>query len=128
MAGRQPYKITKQDYGYAARYLIKAMERGDISKTEGYIAFKHARNADLLQKWCDDYLPSEVFGKMKSAIRASRKRSRDYRTSNRKVGIDLDHLAHVHLSSLADDLSMSLSDTVLHLENVYWMAKKAGVI
>jgi macrodomain Ter protein organizer (MatP/YcbG family) len=68
-----------------------------------------------------------VFEKLKRAVRASRKRSRDYRTTQRKVGIDLDHAAHLHLPSLADELGMSLSDTVLLLEDSYWKAQKAGI-
>lgn len=128
MAGRPSYKITQQDYSYAWRYIDRAMQEGDISSVTGYMAFRNAHDAELLQTWCDDYLPKDVFEKMKRAIRASRKRSRDYRTTQRKVGIDLDHAAHLHLSSLANELGMSLSDTILHLEEAYWKAQKAGLL
>ncbi len=125
---RPKYTITKQDYYYASRYLIRAMDRGDVSSATGYDSFRTVTDAETLQAWCDNYLPQEVFVKMQRAIRAARKRSRDYRSMKRKVGIDLDRVAHIRLSALADDMNMSLSDAIIFLEDKYWDAKKAGYL
>ncbi len=125
MAGRPSYKITQQDYRYAARYLIRASVRGEIRISDGY---HDTHDAASLQAWCENHLPEKIYEKMKLAIRAARKRDRDDRTLQRKVGVDLDRAAHIHLSSLAKELELSLSDTVLLLVETYRLAKKAGAV
>jgi macrodomain Ter protein organizer (MatP/YcbG family) len=124
MAGRPPYQITRKDFSYARRYIERAMQRGDISNVSGYRKFCNAETPEKLQAWCDDYLSEEVFEKLKRAVRASRKRSRDFKTTQRKVTITLDHAAHLRLSMAAEELGMTLSDTILELEDSYWHAKK----
>ncbi|MCG7952665.1 MAG: hypothetical protein N0E56_15815 [Candidatus Thiodiazotropha endolucinida] len=128
MAGRPRYRITKMDFAAAKSYIRNAMTRGDISSVDGYIAFRNAETPEELQAWCDDYLKDKVFEKLKRAVFAARRRSRDYKSTRQKVGVDLDYYAHLHLSELAKELDMSLSDTVLMLEDVYWKAKGAGIV
>ena len=70
----------------------------------------------------------EAYKKMKNALLAARKRSRDYRHAKKKVGVDLTHLAHLHLASLAEELGKTLSETILILEEAYWKAKDAGLL
>jgi macrodomain Ter protein organizer (MatP/YcbG family) len=124
---RPAFKITRKDYTSARRYIMNAMDRGDLSNSRAYYAFRNAENAEQLQKWCDENMPSDVFDKMKRAIRAARKRSRDYKTTACKVGVDLDHTAHVLLSRVADELGVTLSDAILILEETYWKAKDRGL-
>jgi len=128
MAGRPAYRITRNDFAAARRYIENAMERGDISKAGGYMAFRRAGTPELLQTWCDDYLQADTFRKLKGAVLAARKRSRDYNTPRTKVSVDLDHYAHLRLASLAEELGKTLSDTVVLLEEVYWKARDAGVL
>jgi macrodomain Ter protein organizer (MatP/YcbG family) len=103
------------------------MQRGDISSVSGYRKFCNAETTDKLQTWCNDYLSDEVFEKLKRAVRASRKRSRDFRSTQRKVTVTLDHAAHLRLSIAAEELGMTFSDTILELEDTYWKAKDAGL-
>ena len=128
MAGRPPYTITQKDYASAQRYIMNAMTRGDISGVDGYMAFRQADTPDLLQAWCDDYLPAHSFEKLKRAVMAARKRSRDYKNKRSKVGVDLDFHAHLCLSSLADELDKTLSETILIMEEAYWKANDAGLL
>jgi macrodomain Ter protein organizer (MatP/YcbG family) len=103
------------------------MDRGDISSVNGYQLFRNAETADKLQAWCDNYLPEDDFERLKSAVRAARKRSRDYKTTARKVNLTLDHAAHLRLSMTAEELGMTLSEAILELEDMYWKAKDAGL-
>ena len=126
--GRPKYQITRQDFAAARRWIVNARERDEISNVHGYMDFRQATTPELLQTWCDEYLPEEALKKMKNALLAARKRSRDYRHAKKKVGVDLDHLAHLHLSSLAEELGKTLSETILILEEAYWKAKDAGLL
>ncbi len=126
MAGRTPYTLTPADYANARRYLDNAMQRGALSTSEGYIAYRQAYNAEALQAWCDDYLPAATWPKLKNALLAARKRSRDYGKVTQKRGIDLDHLAHLRLTALADETGQTLSETILMLEETYWRARDKG--
>ena len=128
MAGRHPYKITQKDFSAARRYIENAMLREEISKADDYMGFHNAHTPELLQTWCDNYLPANIFTKLKRAVLAARKRSRDYKTTRTKVGIDLEHLAHLRLSSLAKEIDKSLSETILLLEETYWLAKDNNLI
>jgi len=42
--------------------------------------------------------------------------------------VDLDFHAHLRLSSLADELHKTLSETILIMEKAYWKAKDAGLL
>jgi macrodomain Ter protein organizer (MatP/YcbG family) len=124
MSGRPPYQITQSDYFYARRYIDRAMQRGDISSVDGYRKFRNAETPEKLQGWCDDYLSDDVFEKLKRAVRAARKRSRDYRATSRKVNITLDHGAYIRLSMMAENLGMTLSNAVIELEEFYYTKHK----
>ena len=126
--GRPKYQITRQDHAAAWRWIANAMDREEISNVHGYMDFRRATTPELLQAWCDEYLSPEDVKKMKNAILAARKRSRDYKNKRVKYGVDLDHLAHLHLSSLAEELGKTLSETILILEEAYWKAKDAGLL
>ncbi len=126
--GRPKYQITQQDHGAAWRWISNAMERGDISSVDGYMEFRKATTPALLQTWCDDYLSQEAFKRMKNALLAARKRSRDYKHSKKKVGVDLDHLAHLRLSMLAEELDKTLSETILIMDEAYRKAEDAGLL
>ena len=57
---RPRYQITQQDYAAAWRWISNAMDRDDISNVDGYMEFRQAGTPELLQAWCDDYLPEEA--------------------------------------------------------------------
>ncbi len=116
---RPPYKITERDFSIARNYITSSMSRGDISNVDGYNDFRRANTPELLQLWCDDYLPEGIFRKLKQAVRAARKRSRDYKTPGQKTSIDIDKAAHIHLTSVAEELKLSLSQTILKLIEYY---------
>lgn len=128
MVGRKPYVITPADYSLARRYLDRVMQRGEISTADGYMANRQAHTADALQAWCDDYLPRAVWLRLKNAVLATRKRTRDYKTVRQKKRGDLDHLAYLRLTSLAEERKLTLSETVLLLEDAYYRALDAGVL
>ena len=126
--GRPKYQITRQDFAAARRWIVNARERDEISNVAGYMDFRQATTPELLQAWCDEYLSPEDVKRMKNAILAARKRSRDYKPSKKKVGVDLDHLAHLRLSMLAEELGKTLSETILILEEGYTRARDAGLL
>lgn len=128
MAGRKPYTITATDLSNARRYIDNAMRRGDISTAGGYSAYQRADTAEALQSWCDDYLPPTLWPKLKNAVLAARKRTRDYESTRQKRRVDLDHIAYVRLSALAHERNLTLSETVLLLEDAYYRALDAGVL
>ncbi len=123
---RPPYQITKTDYAAALRYIQNGIQRGEISGVDGYRVLRRADTPEKLQRWCDDYLPTEIFKKLKGAVVAARKRARDYKTPKSKKGIDLDYQAYLSLVRVAEDLGVSFSDAVICLEEVYWRAKEEG--
>ena len=110
----------------ARRWIVNARERDEISNVDGYMDFRQAATPELLQAWCDEYLPEEALKKMKNALLAARKRSRDYKNKRVKYGVDLDHLAHLRLSSLAEELGKTLSETILILEEAYLESQGCG--
>lgn len=126
--GRPKYQITRQDFASARRWITNAMERDEISNVDGYMDLRQAHSPELLQAWCDFYLPQEAYKKMKNALLAARKRSRDYRHSKKKVGVDLTHLAHLRLSMLAEELGKTLSETILIMDEAYQRAEDAGLL
>lgn len=128
MAGRKPYTITQSDYANARRYLDNAMKRGDLGTADGYMAYRQAYTAERLQAWCDDHLPAATWPKLKNALLAARKRSRDYGKVTQKTGIALDHLAHLRLTALAEETGKTLSETILMLEETYWRARDNGLL
>ena len=126
--GRPKYQITRQDFAAARRWIVNARERDEISNVHGYMDFRQASTPELLQAWCDEYLPEEALKKMKNALLAARKRSRDYRHSKKKVGVDLTHLAHLRLSMLAEELDKTLSETILIMDEAYLRSEEAGLL
>jgi len=125
---RPAYKITANDFANARRYIENAMARDDISNVDGYMAFRHAHTPELLQSWCDNYLPDTVFKKLKNAILAARKRNKDTKIKQPKVGIDLSHEAYHSLSFISNELGCPLSETILEMEKAYWLAKDNGLL
>jgi len=128
MVGRPKYQITQPDFFIARRYIENGMLRGYIRSVDGYLVFQRASTPEALQTWCDDYLSDETFKKLKRAVIVARKRSRDYKTVRAKIKVDLDHHAHLRLSSLGKELNKNHSDTVLIMEEAYWKAKDAGLV
>ncbi len=126
--GRPTYTITDADYAAARLYIENAMSRQDISTSFGYMEYRGATTAVSLQSWCDDYLNADMFKKLKAAVLAARKRARDYKSYKAKKGVDLDHLAHLRLSALANELGLSLSDTILVMNKAYDLAKDNGLM
>jgi macrodomain Ter protein organizer (MatP/YcbG family) len=127
--GRPAYKINERDFTRAKQYILNAIDHGELNGAVGYMALRQAATPELLQTWCDDYLPQEIWVRLKQAVRQARKRGRDYQTPYRKVSVDLDHTAHTHLSMLAADLGdKTLSETILIMEEGYLRAVERGLI
>ena len=126
---RPVYKITKDDYLAAYNYIAGAMNRGEISNSEGYTRFQNADTAEKLQAWCDDYLvmKPKLWKKLKNNILAARKRAKDYNTRQQKKRVDLDWNAWLSLSSLAEEEGRTLSEMILAFEDVYVKAKAKGI-
>lgn len=45
-----------------------------------------------------------------------------------KKGIDLNHLAHMRLTALAEETDKTLSETILMLEETYLLARDNGLL
>lgn len=126
--GRPAYKLTKRDASIARQYIERAMERGDVSRSEGYNAFRRAADAEALQAWCDDYLPRDVWTRLLGNIRQQRKRSRDY-GKHKITRVDLTRAAWIHLSAVAREMgNVTLSEAILRMEAGYYKAKDAKLI
>lgn len=121
--GRPAYQITRTDFADARQYILNAMNRDEISNSDGWAALRQSDTPELLQRWCDDYLSPEIFKKLKNAVLAARKRSK-----KPKIGVDLTHTAHLRLSSLSSELGLTLSEAIITLEETYWLAVDAGLV
>jgi hypothetical protein len=65
--------------------------------------------------------------RLKRAILAAWKRSRDYHTRNRKKNVDLDWLAWQRLSSVAKEEGRTLSEMIVVMEDAYHRANAKGI-
>ena len=125
--GRPAYKIKKSDFWTAYHYIKNAMNREDISRVDGYTAFRSADTPELLQAWCDDYMNSEQWKNLKNSIWVSRKRAKDYKTSKQKKQVDLDLYAWQRLKDRAEENDLSLSEMILKMDEVMNRAGDAGI-
>ncbi len=125
--GRPAYKITESDFSAAVRYIERARERGEVSTSDGYGKWLRASTAELLQEWCDEYLPKPVWNRMVNAMRQERFRNNPHRPRRH---IDLTQSAWLRLTTLVEEElgGVSLSDAILRLEEVYYLAKDAGLL
>lgn len=93
--------------------LSRAAPGIDSRETENFTIHKNGgravlHNPELLQAWCDDYVERGCACGAKAIPRLQHPRI--------KVSIDLNHRAHMRLSSLAEALGITLSDTVVLLK------------
>lgn len=123
---RPKYKITASDLPFAHAYLSRAVE------DNAYIVRGNARShqfrqyleridleddpefdADILNRWCEQYLTTTQWQRMKVSIRKMR-----YQTANKDITITLKPKAHAVLQHLVNTgKADSLSNAIIWLNS-----------
>ena len=113
---RERYTITREDWGFAERYLSRKLQDGywfseDVSEeTKAERADKKAkRDPVTLNKWCEEWLSSEHWTQLKNAIRAARRRKADL-TREAPKHVTLSRRAWSMLHDLAERDGITLSE------------------
>ena len=115
---RQRYSITEQDYPAVLRYvqyklrnLLEWPSDDNTEQNKSINAFKHCRDPVTLNSWCEKWLSGDQWRQLKTAARASRKRSRNTRRDKPK-NITLTNNAWRMLSALAKRDRVTLSEFI----------------
>ena len=115
---RGKYIISKDDYPFAKRWVQKLitdiLRAGRLSVKETIQAENEfddiGRSAKKLNAWCEQYLDSGHWKKMKNSVRAARKRRLDkISTTGGKKSLDIDIDAWTKLSTIAEAESLTYS-------------------
>lgn len=121
---RPKYKITASDLPFVHAYLLRALEDSHYIEQGNSVTYQFRQflnridldddvehDAEILNRWCEKYLSTNQWNRLKVSIRKMR-----YRQSNKDVTITLKPEAHAVLQRLIDDgKASSLSDAVLWL-------------
>ena len=111
---KQRYVITEQDYPAVLRY-VQYKLRNNLSWPSDDLLerneFKKCRDPVTLNSWCEKWLSGEQWQQLKTAARASRKRSRNTRRDKPK-NITLTNNAWRMLSALAKRDRVTLSEFI----------------
>jgi macrodomain Ter protein organizer (MatP/YcbG family) len=121
---RAKYRITEADYQHASFYLSNKLRNyrlefdGEVNLSELEDEFYEAlttkgaeQQVDSLNLWAEEYLSSEEWQKLKSAIRKRRQRRENY-CGEKTVTISAK--AHKILSQLAERDKVTYSDVLEH--------------
>ena len=122
---RPKYKITASDLPFVHAYLLRALEDSHYIIQGNSVAYQFRQflnridldddlehDAEILNRWCEKYLTTHQWNRLKVTIRKMR-----YRQSNKVVTITLKPEAHKILQTLIDQgKAKSLSDAVLWLD------------
>lgn len=121
---RPKYKITASDLPFVHAYLLRALEDSHYIMQGNSVAYQFRQfldridldddlehDAEILNRWCEKYLTTKQWSRLKVTIRKMR-----YRQSNTDVTITLKPEAHQKLQELIDKgYAKTLSDAVLWL-------------
>ena len=111
---KQRYVITEQDYPAVLRY-VQYKLRNNLSWPSDDLLerneFKKCRDPVTLNVWCEKWLSGDQWQQLKTAARASRKRSRNTRRDKPK-NITLTNNAWRMLSALAKRDEVTLSEFI----------------
>lgn len=124
---RPKYRITASDLPFAHAYLLRALEDSHYIEKGNSVAYQFRlfldridldddleHDAEILNRWCEKYLTTKQWSRLKVTIRKMR-----YRQSNTDVTITLKPKAHQKLQEIIDNgHAKSLSDAVL------WLSKQ----
>ncbi|WP_250658117.1 hypothetical protein [Alkalimarinus coralli] len=123
---RPKYKITASDLPFVHAYLLRAMEDSHYITRGNSVSYQFRQylgridldddlehEAEILNRWCEKYLTTEQWNRLKVSIRKMR-----YRQSNTDITITLKPRAHKVLQTLIDQgKARSLSEAVLWLND-----------
>lgn len=131
--GRAKYTITEQDLWDAWSWIrtqTDVFDRGFSSRldVDAYLEAKkelepiNSDNLEGTNAWCEKWLDSRAWNRLKTTVRAKRMRS----TSRRqKKQVTFDYNAWLMLSAIADAENITLSDVVSkHLRKAYLQTLK----
>lgn len=122
---RPKYKITATDLPSAHAYLLRALEDSHYITRGSSVAYQFRQylnridldddlehDAEILNRWCEKYLTTKQWDRLKVTIRKMR-----YRQANTDVTITLKPEAHKILQTVIDQgHAKSLTDAVLWLD------------
>ncbi len=125
---RKRYIITPSDLSTAEKYLHRKLHEetlfdDDDLHINAKRAFSRARgDAIKLNRWCETWLNSEQWVKLKASLRAARKRLNDYIDENGPpVTITISRDAWKILSALSKRNKLTLSEFIIKRHEKAWL-------
>jgi len=125
---RQRYTMTEFDLSAAEKYLHRKLhEKTLFDDDDRYInakrAFSKARGDEIkLNRWCEHWLNTDQWIKLKASLRAARKRLNDYLDDNGPpVTITISREAWQILSSLSKHNKLTLSEFIIKRHEKAWL-------
>lgn len=125
---RQRYTITSFDLSAAEKYLHRKLHEETLfDDDELYFnakrAFSKARgDAIKLNRWCEKWLNTDQWVKLKASLRAARKRLNDYIDDNGPpVTITISREAWQILSALSKRDKLTLSEFIVKHHEKSWL-------
>lgn len=123
---RPKYKITPTDLPFVHAYLLRALDDSHYITKGNAVTYQFRQflnridldddlehDAEILNRWCEKYLTTSQWDRLKVTIRKMR-----YRQSNKDVTITLKPEAHIVLQKLIEQgKATSLSGAVIWLGN-----------
>ncbi len=125
---RKRYIITQSDLSAAEKYLHRKLHEETLfDDDDGYPnakrAFSRARgDAIKLNRWCECWLNTDQWIKLKASLRAARKRLNDYFDDNGPpVTITISRDAWEILSNLSKHNKLTLSEFIIKRHEKAWL-------
>jgi len=125
---RQRYTITEFDLSAAEKYLDRKLHEETLfDDDDQYLkakrAFSKARSDEIkLNRWCENWLNTDQWIKLKASLRAARKRLNDYiDDKGPPVTITLSREAWQMLSALSKRNQLTLSEFIIKRHEKAWL-------
>jgi len=125
---RPRYIITPSDLSAAEKYLHRKLHEETLFDDDDLYpnakrAFSRSRgDAIKLNRWCETWLNSEQWVKLKASLRAARKRLNDYINDNGPpVTITISRDAWKILSALSKRNKLTLSEFIIKRHEKAWL-------
>ncbi len=125
---RQRYIITPFDLSAAEKYLHRKLHEETLFDDDNWYpnakrAFSRARGDEIkLNRWCENWLNTEQWIKLKDSLRAARKRLNDYINVNGPpVTLTISREAWKMLSTLSKHNKLTFSEFIIKRHEKAWI-------
>ena len=134
---RAKYSITKEDLTHAYLYLSDRLRswsvefieeaqgepESEFDKAVDQSKYKPAERVVNLNAWCEKYLPTDEWTKLKHAIRKRRQRQQNY---GDQTTVTISTEAHKYLSRVAERDDVTLSEAVEYYLQKAWNSSRSS--